>query len=107
MTLLSLSGGQLQAQVPDSLFAAANKSYQQEKYMEALEGYQKIEKLDLKSSSLYFNMANIYYKTNQVAPAVLYYEKALKLAPNDKDIQFNLDFGLKSYRGRVFRTAGC
>jgi len=92
MILLSLSGGQLQAQVPDSLFAAANKSYQQEKYMEALEGYQKIEKLDLKSASLYFNMANIYYKTNQVAPAVLYYEKALKLAPNDKDIQFNLDF---------------
>jgi len=37
-------------------------------------------------------MANIYYKTNQVAPAVLYYEKALKLAPNDKDIRFNLDF---------------
>ncbi len=92
LVLLYMSGGQLEAQVPDSLFVAANKSYQQEKYMEALEGYQKIEKLDLKSASLYFNMANIYYKTNQVAPAVLYYEKALKLAPNDKDIRFNLDF---------------
>jgi len=90
--LLSLSGGQLEAQVPDSLFAAANKSYQQEMYMEALEGYQNIEKLDLKSADLYFNMANIYYKTNQVAPAVYYYEKALKLAPNNKDIQFNLKF---------------
>ena len=92
MILLSVSSGQLWAQVPDSLFAAANKSYQQEKYMEALESYQKIEKQDLKSAALYFNMANIYYKTNQVAPAVLYYEKALKLAPNDKDIQFNLNF---------------
>ena len=90
--LLSLSGGQLEAQVPDSLFAAANKSYQQEMYMEALEGYQNIEKLGMKSADLYFNMANIYYKTNQVAPAVYYYEKALKLAPNDKDIQFNLKF---------------
>jgi len=92
LVLLYMSGGQLEAQTSDSLFVAANKSYQQEKYMEALEGYQKIEKLDLKSASLYFNMANIYYKTNQVAPAVLYYEKALKLAPNDKDIRFNLDF---------------
>jgi len=92
LVLLYMSGGQLEAQTTDSLFVAANKSYQQEKYMEALEGYQKIEKLDLKSASLYFNMANIYYKTNQVAPAVLYYEKALKLAPNDKDIRFNLDF---------------
>ena len=71
--LLSLSGGQLEAQIADSLFAAANKSYQQEMYMEALEGYQNIEKLDLKSADLYFNMANIYYKTNQVAPAVYYY----------------------------------
>jgi len=92
LVLLYMSGGQLEAQATDSLFVAANKSYQEEKYMEALEGYQKIEKLDLKSASLYFNMANIYYKTNQVAPAVLYYEKALKLAPNDKDIRFNLDF---------------
>jgi len=90
--LWSLLGAQIQAQVPDSLFTAANKAYQQENYMEALEAYQKIEKQELKSASLYFNMANIYYKTNQVAPAVYYYEKALKIAPNDKDIQFNLEF---------------
>lgn len=92
LILLSLTSRQLQSQVPDSIFIAANKSYQQEKYIEALEGYQKIEKSGLKSADLYFNMANIYYKTNQVAPAVLYYEKALKLAPNDKDIKFNLNF---------------
>lgn len=79
-------------QVSDSLFVAASKSYQQEKYMEALQTYQEIERLDLESADLYFNMANIYYKTNQVAPAVYYYEKALKLAPNDQDILFNLDF---------------
>lgn len=87
-----LTGTQIMAQVPDSLFAAANKSYQQEKYMEALQSYQEIEKLELQSATLYFNMANIYYKTNQVAPAVYYYEKALKLAPNDQDIKFNLQF---------------
>ena len=80
------------AQVPDSLFASANKLYQQERYIEALEQYQNIEKLDLESASLYFNMANIYYRTNQVAPAIYYYEKALKLNPNDKDIRFNLGF---------------
>ena len=85
-------GMQLHAQAPDSLFAAANKLYQQEKYLEALQAYQKIEKQDLESASLYYNMANIYYRSNQVAPAIYYYEKALKLAPNDKDILFNLEF---------------
>jgi tetratricopeptide (TPR) repeat protein len=92
ISLLSFSGGGVLAQTPDSLFTSANKLYQQEKYIEALDQYQKIEKLDLESVSLYFNMANIYYRTNQVAPAVYYYEKALKLNPNDKDILVNLEF---------------
>lgn len=92
ISLLVFAGSSAQAQVPDSLFASANKLYQQEKYIEALEQYQNIEKLDLESASLYFNMANIYYRTNQVAPAIYYYEKALKLNPNDKDIRFNLGF---------------
>ena len=93
-TLFTYSGlgTQLYAQAPDSLFTAANKLYQQEKYLEALQEYQKIEKQDLESASLYFNMANIYYRSNQVAPAIYYYEKALKLAPNDNDILFNLEF---------------
>lgn len=92
ISILSVSGSVALAQVPDSLFASANKLYQQERYIEALEQYQSIEKMELESASLYFNMANIYYRTNQVAPAVYYYEKALKLDPNDKDIRFNLGF---------------
>lgn len=85
-------GSELIAQTPDSLFNAANKLYQQEKYLEALQAYQEIEKQDMESVALYFNMANVYYRSNQVAPAIYYYEKALKLAPNDKDVLFNLDF---------------
>ena len=80
------------AQNLDSLFVKANKLYQQENYLDALELYQNIEKQDVESEALYFNMANIYYKTNQVAPAIYYYEKALQLDPNNKDIKFNLDF---------------
>ena len=80
------------AQTLDSLFASANKLYQQESYMDALKLYQEVENKQFESGDLYYNMANIYYKTNQVAPAIYYYEKALKLDPNNKDITFNLDF---------------
>lgn len=80
------------AQTADSLFVSANKLYQQEKYQEALPLYQKIENQDMVSGALYYNMANIYYKTNQVANAIYYYEKALQLEPNNKDYQFNLAF---------------
>ncbi|MGI9531865.1 tetratricopeptide repeat protein [Lutimonas sp.] len=92
LTALFFSVSLMRAQSADSLFTAANKLYQQEKYIEALDQYQQIEKLELESASLYFNMANIYYRTNQVAPAVYYYEKALKLDPNDQDIKVNLEF---------------
>lgn len=92
IALCSLTVFAVQAQTQDSLFNSANKLYQQERYMEALEKYQAIEKLNLESAALYFNMANIYYRTNQVAPSIYYYEKALKMDPANRDIQFNLEF---------------
>lgn len=87
--LLSVQGF---AQSVDSLFVEANKLYQQEQYNEALPLYQEIESKKLESSELYYNMANVYYKTNKVADAIYYYEKALKIAPNNQDYQFNLAF---------------
>ena len=54
ISLLSFSGGEAKAQTPDSLFTAANKLYQQEKYIEALDQYQKIDK---SKQSLMFQIA--------------------------------------------------
>lgn len=81
-----------QSQKLDSLFVKANKLYQEEDYLKALELYQEIENQDVESAELYFNMANVYYRTNQVAPSIYYFEKALLLDPNNKDINFNLKF---------------
>ncbi|MEN8185656.1 MAG: tetratricopeptide repeat protein [Bacteroidota bacterium] len=80
------------AQDIDSLFIKANKLYQSDKYSQALELYNQVEKQGAKSAALYYNMANTFFKTNQVAPSIYYYEKALALQPNDKDILFNLDY---------------
>ncbi|MDJ0645086.1 MAG: tetratricopeptide repeat protein [Flavobacteriaceae bacterium] len=79
-------------QTVDSLFTSANKLYQQEKYSEALTAYQQIEDNQLYSDDLYYNMANAYYKMNQVAPAIYYYEKTLLLNPNHTDARHNLSF---------------
>ena len=90
--MIILIGWAGHTQTLDSLFVKANKLYQQEDYLKALELYQDIEKQNVESEALYFNMANIYYKTNQVAPAIYFYEKALLIDPNNKDVKFNLDF---------------
>lgn len=81
-----------QAQDLDSLFVQANKSYQQEDYLNALEMYMEIENQNVVSGELFYNMANVYYKTNKVAHAIYYYNKALSIEPNNKDILFNLEF---------------
>jgi len=90
LLLLTVSG--LSAQTVDSLFMKANKLYQSEKYAEALQVYVDIEKKGIISYELYYNIANTYYKTNEVAQSVYYYEKALQIKPNDEDVLFNLDF---------------
>ena len=44
------------------------------------------------SAALYFNLGNSYYKLNQIAPSIYYYEKALLLTPNDSEIKNNLAY---------------
>ena len=73
-------------------FDQANSLYNNGKYDAAILTYESILENNLHSSALYFNMANCYYKLNKIAPSIYYYEKALKLSPNDKDIQNNLSF---------------
>jgi len=42
------------------------------------------------SSELYYNIGNAYYRQDDITHAVLYYERALQLAPGDADVRFNL-----------------
>ena len=73
-------------------FEEANTLYNASKYAEAIDKYESI--LDSKEHSveLYFNLGNANYKLNNIAPSIYYYEKALQLSPNDKEIENNLAF---------------
>ena len=79
------------AQNANQLFVEGNKLYKEEKYNQAIEKYLQATKTKQISPELYYNLANAYYKTNKVAPSIYYFEKALKLKPNDKAIKINLD----------------
>jgi tetratricopeptide (TPR) repeat protein len=76
----------------NELFTKGNSLYNEGKYQDAINIYERI--LDTKNHSpeLYFNLANAYYKLNRIAPSVYFYEKALKLSPNDQDIKNNIAF---------------
>jgi len=97
----------LQAQEPDTLsnqsfsFAAdstqleltkalGDSAYSAGDYATAVDVYEHLLE-DGESATLYFNLGNAYYKEDEIAHAILNYERALRLAPSDKDIRFNLD----------------
>lgn len=74
------------------LFEQGNALYNDGKYEEAIEKYDRILDTDMHSAELYFNLANAHYKLNHIAPSIYYYEKAQHLAPNDADIKQNMAF---------------
>jgi tetratricopeptide (TPR) repeat protein len=75
----------------EQLAAQAAKAYNSKQYPEAITLYGKIIAGGNESSGLYYNLGNAYFRNNEVAEAILYYEKALKLAPNNEDIRHNIE----------------
>jgi len=76
----------------NELFAKGNGLYNDGKYQDAINIYERILDSKNHSAELYFNLANAYYKMNRIAPSVYYYEKALQLSPNDQDVKNNIAF---------------
>ena len=74
----------------DDLFAEGNKAYEQEDYQTAVQRYEDILKYEVDNPAVYFNLGNAYFMQSQIGQAILYYEKAHKLAPRDSDISENL-----------------
>ena len=73
------------------IIAAADSSYAAGDYASAAAGYKSVIDAGRVSAALYYNLAGCCYKMNQTANAVLNYERALRLAPGDDDIRFNLE----------------
>ncbi len=76
----------------EQLFEEATAFYNQGEYTKAADNYLKILDNREHSAELYFNLGNTYYKLNKIAPSIYYYEKALLLKPNDRDIRNNLAY---------------
>jgi tetratricopeptide (TPR) repeat protein len=73
------------------VFEKANQDYQSGDYRAAADAYESIlQKGNVFSKELYFNLGNAYYRLNLIGLAMLNYERALRLAPDDHEIQQNL-----------------
>lgn len=74
------------------VFHQANEYYAKKDYKEAVLKYQAIADFGIHSFDLYYNLGNAYFKSDELGNALLYYHKAYKLSPNDKEVNFNIHF---------------
>ncbi len=80
---------------PSALFYQAGNSYEKGDYQKAAKLYNALIQKGYESGNLYFNLANTYFKLGRKGEAILFYEKAKQLMPNDADLKSNLKFALR------------
>lgn len=80
---------------------AGNKAYIEGNYEKAIEEYNAIIEGGEYSMKLYYNLANAYFKQGETGKAILYYNKALRLAPSQEDIRHNLAIAESQTKDRI------
>ena len=81
----------VQAPVPVISKAQADSAYINNDFASAVYLYENILANQGESADVYYNLGNSYYKMDNIAKAILNYEKALLLNPGNGDIRFNLE----------------
>ena len=89
--VLALAGG-LHAQS----FEEANDLYSNGQYSEAATIYQAIidnnDPAQKSMAAVYYNLGNAYFKMGELSQSILAYERCLRINPNHRDAQYNLQF---------------
>ena len=70
--------------------AEGDSAYIKEDYATAIQIYEALLKAG-EAAEVYYNLGNSYYKTGEIAKAILNYERALLLQPGNGDIRANLE----------------
>lgn len=93
-TLAQPAGAAAEAPVaeasPERLWDRANTAYINGDFHAAAELYEQILARGLSSMKLYYNLANACFKEGRLGKAILFYHRALRLAPGNDDIRYNL-----------------
>ena len=74
-----------------ALWERGNQAYIDGDYAAAVAAYNSIESRGYSSARLYYNMGNAYYKQGQIGKSILYYNRALVVAPSMDDARHNLE----------------
>ena len=77
-------------QIVNATKAEGDSAYIKNDYASAIQIYESLLQQG-EAPEIYYNLGNCYYKTDDIARAILNYERALLLSPGNTDIRANLE----------------
>lgn len=89
------------ADYPDSLWNAGVQAYTEGQWTEASRVWGELVSAGMVSAELYTNLGDAFFKNEDYAHAILYYERALKLDPSFSDARYNLRFAGHRIQDRI------
>jgi len=98
---LTLFSGLPFAQNTDEQMLQAGVFYRNGEFDRAIQIYEDLRSAGYEGTSLYFNLANSYYRIGKLGYAILNYERVLKNSPSDEDVKHNLAFASLSTVDRI------
>ncbi len=84
-----------------TLFERANEYYAKGDYEKTISLCDSLLKNNVESAAIYYNLGNAWFKLDDVSKAILYYEKAKKIDPNNEDINYNLQLANTRIADRI------
>lgn len=85
----------------DARFVKANALYAEGQFQDAIDAYEEILKSGVESPELYYNLGNAYYRHGLLPLAILNFERALLLAPHDRDTRYNLELAYSQIADKI------
>ena len=88
-----------------ALFEEGNAKYHVGDFKAASESYQKLIERGQATGAVYYNLGNAALKSGEKGRALVYYERALKALPRDKDLRWNIHILQEALPDRIEDTS--
>ena len=80
---------------------AGEKAYNENDFERAIDEWRSCVDHGVENGDLYYNLGNAYFRNGKLGFAIFYYKSALRLKPNDPDIQHNLSYATSMTKDKV------
>lgn len=93
------------AQEPKEVLQQARAAYDRGDFATAVTQYQSLIAQGLDSAEIFYNLGNAEFKVGHLGLAIASYRRALKRAPQDEDVRYNLNYARTFIRQPVEKVS--